>query len=106
MDKVEKLVDRSGSGEVSNVDRATGSSVGSTKSDLEGSRRVLRLLFDRGVRLRNDEIACSIERFLPGNYSSGCCTGILPCFPARSFQGDPCPTCCNRNRGMVSWRWH
>ena len=43
MNEVEKLVNRGGSGEVSDVDGATGSSVDSTKSDLEGSRGVVRL---------------------------------------------------------------
>ena len=92
MDEVEKLVDRGGRGEVFDVDGTTGSSVGSTKNDLEGSRRVLRLLFDPGVRSRNDELARSIERCSPGDYSSGCCTYGNPlAFPNAFIPGRPIP---------------
>lgn len=45
MDKVEKLVNRGGSGEISNVNGAASSGAGGAESNLEGSRRILRLLF-------------------------------------------------------------
>jgi len=47
VDKIEKFVNGGSSGEVPNVDSAAGSSVGGTESNLEGSRRILCLLFDR-----------------------------------------------------------
>lgn len=44
MNKVKKLINGGGSGEVSNVDGAAGRSVRGTESDLKGSRGILRLL--------------------------------------------------------------
>ena len=44
MDEVDKFVNGGGSGEVSDMDGTACSSVGDTESNLEGSRRILRLL--------------------------------------------------------------
>ena len=44
MDEVEKLLNRGGSGEVSNTDSTIGSSVDGTGSSLEGNEGILRLL--------------------------------------------------------------
>ena len=44
MDEVEKLLNRGSSGEVSNTDSTTGSSIDGTGSSLEGNEGMLRLL--------------------------------------------------------------
>ena len=60
MDEVEKLVNGGGSGEVSNVDGTASSSVGGTESNLEGSRRILRLCLI-GSQIKKDGTGCSVE---------------------------------------------
>jgi hypothetical protein len=54
VDKIEKSVDGGGSRKVSNVNSTTSSSVGDTKSDLEGSGRILDLFVDRVLGRKTD----------------------------------------------------
>ena len=50
MDEVEESTDGCGGGEVPNVDGTASGSVGGTVSNLEGSRGILPMYSDRGVR--------------------------------------------------------
>ena len=54
MDEVEKFINGGGSGEVPNVDGAAGSIGGGTESNLEGTRRILCLSFDRESESQDD----------------------------------------------------
>ena len=50
MDEIEESADGGGGGEVPNIDGTASGSVGSTVSNLEGSRGILPMCSDRGVR--------------------------------------------------------
>ena len=103
VDEIEEFVNGGGSGKVSNVDGATRSSVGGTKGDLEGSRRILCLFLIKCQIINRWGYRFNMKVFLPESWPSGWRMGIPPWFRERSSRESPCLACCSRNPDKESW---